>query len=367
MSEPFGGVFRDRSVFVTGHTGFKGSWLCLWLESLGARVTGYALAPPTTPANFDISGIEQGLVRHHVADVRDGDTLQAALEEAEPDVVLHLAAQSIVRESYRIPRETFDVNVLGVASLLDGILAIGKPCAVVVVTSDKCYRNVEQVWGYRENDAMGDLSPYGGSKGAAELLIHSYRQSFFHPAHLADHGVKLASGRAGNVIGGGDWTPDALVVDLVQALAEGRSVEIRSPQATRPWQHVLQALSGYLLLAARLLESDDPALQSGWNFGPLPGNELPVEELVDRFLAVWGEGSWKDTSSGDHPHEAGVLRVNIDKALWALDWRPGWDIDEVLRETARWYRQYLEAPQSVRDLSLEQIAAYERRMAKGNP
>jgi len=362
MTEPFDGAFRDRSVFVTGHTGFKGSWLCLWLESLGARVTGYALDPPTDPANFEISGVVDGLARHHIADVRDADTLRAALDEAQPDVIIHLAAQSAVRESYRIPRETFDVNVLGIASLLDCVREVGRACAIVAVTSDKCYRNVEQVWGYCESDEMGDLSPYGGSKGAAELLIRSYRHSFFHPARLDEHGVKLASARAGNVIGGGDWTTDALVVDIVRGLAAGRPVEIRNPAAFRPWQHVLQALSGYLTLALHLMRSDDPSLAGGWNIGPLPGNELPVQDLVERFLAGWGEGTWRDVSDSANPHEADVLRLNIDKALWKLGWRPAWNIDEVLRHTIHWYRRYFDAPETLRDLSIDQISTYEAAM-----
>ncbi len=368
MTEPFGGIYRDLPVFVTGHTGFKGSWLCLWLESLGARVTGYALDPPTEPSNFELSHVEDGLVRHHIADVRNPEAMHTALDDARPAVIIHLAAQSIVRESYRIPRETFDVNVLGIAGLLDAVRKIGRPCSVLVVTSDKCYRNVEQVWGYRETDEMGDLSPYGGSKGAAELLIRSYQHSFFHPSRTAEHGVRLASARAGNVIGGGDWTPDALVVDVVRALADGRPVEVRNPAATRPWQHVLQALSGYLTIASRLLQSDDPEIAGGWNIGPLPGNELPVRDLVEGFLAAWGNGSWSDASDRDQPHEAGTLRLNIDKALWQLAWRPAWDIDEVLERTAQWYRTYFDEPDTARRLCLEQIAAYQTAMESvGSP
>lgn len=358
----FAESFADRSVFVTGHTGFKGSWLCLWLERLGARVTGYALDPPTDPAHFEIAAIADGLAADHRADVRDGDALATALADADPDVVFHLAAQSVVRESYRIPRETFEVNAIGTASLLDAVRARGKPCAVVVVTSDKCYLNVEQPWGYREGDALGDLSPYGGSKGAAELVIRSWRHAFFPPDRIAEHGIKVASGRAGNVVGGGDFTPDALIVDLVKALAAGEPVAIRSPSAVRPWQHVLTCLSGYLTLAAALLESDDPTLCEPWNFGPLPGDDVPVGEVVDRFIEEWGSGSWRDESAGDHVHEAGILRLSIDKAIARLGWRPRWDIDRVLSETARWYRRWLEDPAAMRELGLEQIAAYEGAM-----
>ena len=363
MSMPFENAFAGRSVFVTGHTGFKGSWLCLWLERLGARVTGYALEPPTSPNNFDVSGVRDVLAADHSGDIRDERKLHAALTAAAPDVVLHLAAQSVVRRGYQIPRETFDVNVLGTASVLDGVRRLGKPCAVVAVTSDKCYENQEQTWGYRESDQLGDHDPYGGSKGAAEILIRSYRCSFFDPQRLPEHGIKLASARAGNVIGGGDWTADALVVDIVRALSEGNPVQLRSPDSLRPWQHVLQALSGYLTLAARLLASDDPALCTGWNIGPLPGGELPVREVVEAFLREWGSGSWRDISDPTQPHEANILRLAIDKALSQLPWRPQWHIEETLRRTVEWYRRYHEQGGSMREMSLRQIAAYEAALS----
>ncbi len=359
MKPPFANAFSGRSVFVTGHTGFKGSWLCLWLERLGATVTGYALEPPTDPNNFTISGIRDSLADHYEADIRDEDKLATAMQEADPDLVLHLAAQSVVRRSYEIPRETFDVNVMGTASVLESVRRLNKPCSVVCVTSDKCYQNVEQVWGYRETDALGEHDPYGGSKGAAELVIRSYRHSFFPPERLDQHGVKLASARAGNVIGGGDFTSHALIVDIVKALAENQTVQIRSPGAFRPWQHVLQALSGYLTLAAKLLHSDDPQYCSGWNIGPLPGNELPVRQIVDLFLEEWGSGRWEDVSDPTQLHEAHILRLAIDKAIWLLDWKPRWTVHESLRQTARWYRHYLDDPRTMRDLSLEQIQDYE--------
>lgn len=359
MTTAFSKAFRGRSVFVTGHTGFKGSWLCLWLERMGAKVTGYALEPPTDPSNFVVCGVRDVLAEHHVADIRDEDALATAMRRAEPSLVLHLAAQSIVRKSYQIPRETFDVNVMGTASVLEAVRRLDRRCSVVCVTSDKCYENIEQVWGYRESDAMGEHDPYGGSKGAAEILIRSYRHSFFPPEKLAEHGVKLASARAGNVIGGGDWTPDALVVDVFKALAHDEAVRVRNPIAYRPWQHVLQALSGYLTLAARLLQSDDPVYCGGWNFGPAPGNELPVREVVQLFLDEWGGGSWVDVSDPTQPHEANILRLAIDKALWQLRWKPGWPVRETLRQTARWYRSYLEQPDHARQMCYSQIEAYE--------
>jgi len=352
-------AFAGKSVFVTGHTGFKGSWLCLWLARLGAKVTGYALEPPTQPNHFEVAKVRELLDGHHLADIRDADELQAAMRAAEPDLVLHLAAQSVVRESYAIPRETFEVNAIGTASVLDAVRALDRPCSVVCVTSDKCYENVEQVWGYREDDAMGEHDPYGGSKGAAELVIRSYRHSFFPPGRLAEHGVKLASARAGNVIGGGDWTSDALIVDIVKALAADEPVRIRRPGAYRPWQHVLQALSGYMTLAARLMTSDEPIYQSGWNIGPAAGSELPVKDIVELFLREWGDGSWIDVSHHDDPHEAGILRLAIDKAIWQLNWRPGWDVKETLRHTVRWYREFYNGHPCIRDVSLQQIEAYD--------
>ncbi len=355
----FQNVFDGQSVFVTGHTGFKGSWLCLWLAKLGARVTGYALDPPTAPSHFEIAQVAECLDSHDLGDIRDADRLAQAMRLAKPDLVLHLAAQSVVRTSYEDPRETFDVNVMGTVNVLEAVRLLDEPCSVVAVTSDKCYENREQVWGYREDDPMGERDPYGGSKGAAELAIRSYRHSFFSPGELERHGVKLASARAGNVIGGGDWTPHALIVDIVSSISEGRTVEIRSPGAFRPWQHVLQALSGYLALAARLLESDDPKYASGWNIGPAPGNEIPVREIVELVLQEWGEGDWRDVSHDHQMHEAGILRLAIDKAMWELDWRPRWPIHETLRRTVEWYKHYCRSELPMRQVSFEQIEAYE--------
>lgn len=363
MNLPFASTLSGRSVFVTGHTGFKGSWLCLWLRRLGAHVTGYALEPPTDPNNFTISGVRNVLVNHHEADIRDEDTLYAAMRHADPDVVLHLAAQSVVRRGYEMPRETFDVNVMGTASVLECVRRLKKPCAVICVTSDKCYQNREQVWGYRETDPFGDHDPYGGSKGAAEILIRSYRHSFFPVDRLHQHGVKLASVRAGNVIGGGDWTSHALLVDIVRALSQNRPVQIRNPGAFRPWQHVLQALSGYLTLLSKLLESDDPQYCSGWNIGPLPGSELPVSTIVETFLKEWGDGSWEDASDVSQPHEAHILRLAIDKAIWLLDWKPSWTVHEALRHTALWYRRYFDAPETMHDFSMRQMGVYEASSA----
>lgn len=339
-----GQAFAGRSVFVTGHTGFKGSWLSIWLHALGARVTGYALAPPTSPSNFDACGAGDLLAANHVADLRDNASLQAALQAAAPEVVFHLAAQPLVRQSYASPRETFDVNVMGTVNVLEAVRLLGRPCVVLVITSDKCYENREQTWGYREIDAMGGHDPYSASKGAAEIAVAAYRRSFFPPQRLNQHGVKLASVRAGNVIGGGDWAKDRILTDVVRHLQAGQPVPVRSPRAVRPWQHVLEPLGGYLALAARMLQSDDPAWCDAWNFGPLPGEEIPVCQLVKLFVQAWGSGSWQDVSDPQAPHEAGVLRLCIDKALHQLGWRPRWGVAEAVRRTAEWFRRFYASP-----------------------
>jgi CDP-glucose 4,6-dehydratase len=358
----FGNVFKGKSVFVTGHTGFKGAWLCLWLNRLGAKVSGLSLEPPTNPSLFLESAVESLIDSHRIGDVRDSASVVEALRDSKPDLVLHLAAQSIVRRGYREPLETFSTNVMGTACVLEAIRILDRPCSAVMVTSDKCYENREQVWGYRESDAMGEHDPYGSSKGAAELVIRSYRDSFFPVDKISHHGIKIASARAGNVIGGGDWKPDALIVDAVKALSQGEPVHVRNPQSFRPWQHALQALSGYLTLGAKLMTSDDPMYCTGWNIGPLPGNEIPVCEVVELFLEEWGEGSWTNAGDPSAPREAGILRLCIDKALWDLDWKPGWDVRETIRQTARWYRHYQTHQGCMRDFSLSQISEYEAFM-----
>ena len=351
--------WRDRPVFVTGHTGFKGSWLALWLAELGARVTGYSLAPPTQPSNFEATHLRDSLAGHYEADIRDGARLSAALAACRPEVVFHLAAQALVRTGYDSPRETFEVNVIGTASLLDAVRELKRPCVVVVITSDKCYENREQVWGYRENDPMGGYDPYSASKGAAELLVAAYRRSFFNLDRLAQHGVRLSTARAGNVIGGGDWGKNRIVTDMVLSLSKRQPVPVRSPGSVRPWQHVLEPLSGYLALASAMMSSDDPRWCAAWNFGPRPDDETTVKELVERFCAAWGGGTWQDASDPHQSHEAGVLRLSIDKAVCELGWRPRWNLEQAVNHAASWYKSYYRDPTgSMYDASRRDIEDY---------
>lgn len=368
MNDPLVSAFSGRSVLVTGHTGFKGSWLSLWLHELGAHVTGYALAPETRPALFDAAGIEELLVRHVVGDIRDRPAVVAVVQEAQPDIVLHLAARTVVREGYARPAEHFSVNVDGTTAVLDAVRTLKRRCAVVVVTSDKCYVNDEAGRPFSETDALGGHDPYSASKAAQELVTQSYRLSFFEAAARPTSArpmVCLASGRAGNVIGGGDWTPDGLVADLARARSRGEVTVLRSPDAVRPWQHVLEPLSGYLTLAARLAGPDGGTTRSAYNFGPDPRDDATVEQLVGRLLSAMGplpDGSaaagWRSEASADAGHEAGVLRLAIDRARDELGWQPRWRLEEALQRTARWYRGVERDPAAARDECLADIEAY---------
>lgn len=355
-------AYEGRSVFVTGHTGFKGSWLTVWLSMLGARVSGYALEPDTEPSLFRAAGVER-LCRHRVADVRNSAELRSALHEAAPDVVFHLAAQPLVRRSYEEPLQTVETNVLGTANLLEAIRLEGRSCAVVVVTSDKCYENREWVHGYREEDPLGGHDVYSASKAAAEIVTASYRRSFFPPSKLESHGISLATARAGNVIGGGDWAADRLVPDAVAAIAAGGPVPVRNPSAVRPWQHVLEPLGAYLLLGARLLSSERESAArccEAWNFGPSLEASVPVAVLVEALAREWGSGAWEDRSDPAAPHEAGLLRLSIDKAWNRLGWAPRWSLEEAVRRTVEWYRSFHDgaASEALLRLCAAQIEAY---------
>lgn len=350
-------IFKDKHVFITGHTGFKGSWLALWLHHLGAKVYGYSLPPPTHPSNYELSALKGVLEDEWIADIRNREQMKSAIAACQPEVIFHLAAQPLVRMSYKEPYETFDVNIMGTASVLDAVRAHGRSCAVICITTDKCYENRERDEGYSEEDPMGGYDPYSASKGAAEILIASYRRAFFHPDTLSAHGVQLASARAGNVIGGGDFAEDRIMVDLVKSMLQGTQISIRNPNAIRPWQHVLEPLSGYLTLAEKMLRYPSATWCGGWNFGPSPESERTVREIADLFFRDWGCGSWKDVSDEKHPHEAGILRLKIDKAKQLLGWSPTWTFETMIQRTVYWYRQMNSIPPS--RLCLADIEAYQ--------
>ena len=322
--------WHGRRVFLTGHTGFKGSWLTLMLEMLGARTTGYSLPAPTDPSMFDLLGLASAL-DHHIGDIRDLATMEAAMRSIEPEVVLHLAAQPLVRASYADPVGTYATNLMGTVNLLDACRRVASIRTVIIVTTDKCYENTGITRGYVEGDRMGGYDPYSNSKGCAELAVSAYRDSFLRGA-----GIGLASARAGNVIGGGDFATDRLVPDAVRAFCAGASLEIRNPAAIRPWQHVLEPLAGYLMLAERL--HADPAFAEGWNFGPAVADAAPVEAVIDSLIGCWGDDARWVQSPGTHPHEAATLMLDCGKANERLGWRPMLSLDQALALSAEWYR-----------------------------
>lgn len=348
--------WRGKRVLVTGHTGFKGSWLSLWLQSLGAAVTGYALAPPTNPSLFEAGRVAQGMTSL-TGDITDLSALLKAMSNARPEIVIHMAAQSLVRLSYDQPVQTYATNVMGTVNVLEAIRQGGGVKAVVSVTTDKCYENREWAWGYRENEAMGGYDPYSSSKGCAELVTSAYRSSYFNADAYARHGVAVASARAGNVIGGGDWALDRLIPDMVAAFEAGRPALIRNPHAVRPWQHVLEPLSAYLTLAERLYEYG-PAFGEGWNFGPRDDDARPVEWIAERLTQQWGHGASWTTDGGQHPHEAHYLKLDISKARSRLGWSPVLRLEAALDMIVDWSRQR-QAGVDARTVTLEQITTYQ--------
>ncbi|WP_148713951.1 CDP-glucose 4,6-dehydratase [Chitinolyticbacter meiyuanensis] len=348
--------WQGRRVFLTGHTGFKGGWLSLWLQQLGAVVTGYALPPATEPSLFVCARVAEGM--HSIfGDVRDLAALTAAMLEAAPEVVIHMAAQPLVRRAYADPVETYSTNVMGTVHLLEAARHCLTVRAVVNVTTDKCYENREWVWPYRENDPLGGYDPYSSSKGCAELVTAAYRNAFFNPAQYAAHGVAIASARAGNVIGGGDWSTDRLIPDILAAFSEGRPVTIRQPLAVRPWQHVLEPLRGYLVLAERL-HQDGAVFGEPFNFGPRSEDARPVEWIVRELAQHWGAGASWTLDPGEHPHEAMILKLDIAKAAACLGWTPWLALGQALSLTVDWARG-IRSGQDARVLSHAQIAAYQ--------
>lgn len=363
-------AFRDKRVLITGHTGFKGSWLTIWLHKLGAQVTGYSLPPPTAPSLFEIAGVRELLERHVEGDVRDGLRLQRVVCETKPNCVFHLAAQPIVATGYENPRETFDVNVLGTVGLLESVRCHGvRPCRVVVVTSDKCYDVPERTvdtspLGFREDDRLGGDDPYSASKAAAEIVTHAYLKSYFDPLQHCKHQIWLATARAGNVVGGGDWSPMRLAPDIVRAAFAGVALQIRRPDSVRPWQHVLDPLAGYLMLTVGMSEcffrqGTSASHAAHWNFGPPPESCITVRDVVAKFHAALGRGIAEEAKFWGFG-ETRALNLCSDKARALLGWRPRWSLDETIRRTADWYRRYYDEPGAdMRQACLADIAAYE--------
>ncbi|WP_339060522.1 CDP-glucose 4,6-dehydratase [Tepidibacillus marianensis] len=356
----FNGVFKDKTVLVTGHTGFKGSWLSIWLNELGANVVGYALDPYTEKDNFVLSNLSDKIINIR-ADIRDSVKLQETFDEYQPDIVFHLAAQPLVRLSYEFPKETYEINVMGTLNILECIRNSSSTKVGIMITTDKCYDNKEQLWGYRESDPMGGYDPYSSSKGCAELLISSYRNSFMNPIYYDKHKKAIASVRAGNVIGGGDWAEDRIIPDCIRAIESGIPIEIRNPNAVRPWEHVLEPLSGYLLLAEKMLES--PLIYSeAWNFGPNLESIISVEEMANKVINIYGHGQVKNISDSNERHEAKLLNLDISKAKFKLGWNPTLKINETLKLTVDWYKRY--STDDVYNLCIEQIEIFCSKMNK---
>ncbi|MDA8027547.1 MAG: CDP-glucose 4,6-dehydratase [Nitrospiraceae bacterium] len=348
--------WKNKKVLITGHTGFKGSWLSLWLQCVGAKVVGYSLPPPTKPSLFESAHVAGGMTSC-IGDVRDLEQIQTVVSSHQPEIVFHMAAQSLVRYSYANPVETYETNVMGTVNLFEAVRRVGRVKVVVNITSDKCYENREWAWGYRENEPMGGYDPYSNSKGCSELLTSAFRNSFFNPAEFERHGVALASARAGNVIGGGDWANDRLIPDIMRSIMEKQPAIIRNPQAIRPWQHVLEPLSGYLLLAEKLW-AEGPNYAEAWNFGPNDEDAKPVEWIADRLSTLWGESALWTLAEGKHPHEAHYLKLDSSKSRTRIGWMPRWDLETALQTISDWYRAYANK-EEMRERTISQIRAYQ--------
>lgn len=351
----FDNFYKGKRVLVTGHTGFKGSWLSLWLHSLGAEVIGIGLDPYSERDNYVLTDIGNKIKADIRADIREGEKMKKIFEEYKPEIVFHLAAQPLVRLSYEIPVETYQTNVMGTINILEAIRATDSVRVGVMITTDKCYENKEQIWGYRENEAMGGYDPYSSSKGAAEIAISSWRRSFFNPIDYEKHGKSIASVRAGNVIGGGDWALDRIIPDCIRAIEADRPIEIRSPESIRPWQHVLEPIGGYMLLAKKMWEHPTQFAEA-WNFGPRMESITRVWEVASKVIENYGKGSLMDLSNPNALHEAKLLMLDISKAKFRLGWEPRMNINKTVELTVDWYKRYKnEDPYS---LSMSQIEKY---------
>ena len=349
--------YKGKKVLITGHTGFKGSWLAIWLHSIGAEVIGIALDPYSAKNNYVLSKIGEKINADIRADIRDGKKIKTIFDQYQPEMVFHLAAQPLVRHSYEFPVETYQTNVMGTINVLEAIRATGSVRVGVMITSDKCYENKEQIWGYRENEAMGGYDPYSSSKGASEIAISSWRNSYFNPNQYDKHGKSIASVRAGNVIGGGDWAKDRIIPDCIKAIETGKPIDIRSPRAVRPWQHVLDLLSGYILLTKKMWENPNRYCE-GWNFGPKSDSIATVWEVASKLIEFYGSGTLKDSSDPNAYHEAMLLMLDTNKAKFLLGWEPKWNIDKTIKMTVDWYKRY--ATMNVYNLCIEQIHEYNK-------
>jgi CDP-glucose 4,6-dehydratase len=348
--------WRGKKILLTGHTGFKGSWLTLWLQSMGAEVTGYSLDKPSIPCLFDIASAADGIA-DITGDVRDFEQLKSCMTEHSSEIIIHMAAQSLVRRSYREPLETYATNVMGTANILEAARTADSARVVIIVTSDKCYENREQVGGYHENDPMGGFDPYSSSKGCAELVTAAWRNSFFNPAEYVSHGVAVASARAGNVIGGGDWAEDRIIPDIMNAFNAGEAVQLRNPDAIRPWQFVMEPLNGYLTLAEHMW-NDGAGYSRAWNFGPADEDLQSVSWLTDRLAERWGAGARRDAGVGEHLHEAALLRLDSSLARTDLQWHSLLDLDETLDWIMEWYRGYYKGS-DIREVTINQIQRFQ--------
>ena len=356
LSDIYGGFFCGKRILITGHSGFKGSWLSIWLNELGAKVIGYALDPYTPKDNFILSNLSEKIIDIR-GDILDINKLKKVFNEYQPEIVFHLAAQPLVRLSYSLPTETYQTNVIGTINVLEAIRVSNSVKVGIMVTTDKCYENKEQIWGYKENDPLGGYDPYSSSKAACEIAIGSWRQSFFNPNNLNEHNKSIASVRAGNVIGGGDWATDRIIPDCINSLEAGKKISIRNPQAIRPWQHVLEPLNGYLLLAKAMW--DNPAAYcEGWNFGPQAESISTVWDVASKVIKHYGKGELEDSSDPTAVHEANMLMLDISKALFKLKWKPRMNLDQCIEMTVDWYKRYKN--EDVYDLCVKQIEKYVR-------
>lgn len=350
--------WKDKKVLLTGHTGFKGTWLTMWLVSMGAKVWGYSLQPMTNPNLYGLLNIKDVINGEWINDIRDFEKVASAVNDVKPDIVFHLAAQPLVRESYKNPIETYSVNVMGTVNLLEAVKSCNSIKAVINVTTDKCYDNKEWVWGYREDEPLGGYDPYSSSKACSELVTSAYRNSFFNPNNYAQHGVAVASARAGNVIGGGDWAPDRLIPDSMRALINNEPVIIRNPNSIRPWQHVLEPLGGYLLLAEKLVE-DGPKYAEAWNFGPSDNDAKPVKWIVESLCSMWGRNSsYIVQDDGQNLHEATYLKLDCSKASNILGWNPKWSLDKTLGKIIDWNKVHMKDDKELFQFTLQQIKEY---------